>query len=112
MTARRSGSIRARGREAVLWIDHHRAVVVGHGPGGHEHVALVDREIDESEWAFGARTVGEVIDLERVLVCGPVDARTGFERAYVAVTHRPERLVDVEPAKPNRPDGAATRPTR
>jgi hypothetical protein len=32
-----------------------------------------------------------------VTVAGPAFARTSFERALVAVTHRPDRIVDVEP---------------
>jgi len=31
-------------------------------------------------------------------VSGPADVRTRFDRAYVAVTHRPDRLVDIEPS--------------
>jgi hypothetical protein len=40
------------------------------------------------------------VDEERVVVSGPADVRTQFDRAYVAVTHRPDRLVDVEPSAP------------
>ena len=39
----------------------------------------------------------EVLDRDQVNVAGPAYARTSFERAYVAVTHHPERIVDVEP---------------
>jgi hypothetical protein len=83
--------------KVVVWIDHDQAFIVGQGPDGRETVGLVDRAQGESEADFEARTVGEVVDDEQVVVSGPAYARTGFERAYVAVTHRPDRLVDVEP---------------
>jgi hypothetical protein len=35
-----------------------------------------------------------------VVVADPARARTGFERAYVAMTHRPDRFVDIEPTTP------------
>lgn len=84
-------------RKAVVWIDHERAVVVAETPDGHESVALLDRLPAESEAMFDTRTVEEIADQDRVVVSGPAHARTGFERAYVAETHRPDRLVDVEP---------------
>jgi hypothetical protein len=83
--------------KVVVWIDHDQAFLVGQGPDGRENVELVNRAANESEADFEARTVGEVVDDERVVVSGPAYARTDFERAYVAVTHRPDRLVDVEP---------------
>ena len=83
--------------KVVVWIDHNQAFIVGQGADGRESVELVDRGPEESEADFEARTVGEVVDDEQVVVSGPAHARTGFERAYVAVTHRPDRLVDIEP---------------
>ena len=83
--------------KVVVWIDHEQAFIVGHDLNGREHVALVDRAPGETEADFEARTVGEVVDDDEVVVSGPAYARTGFERAYVAVTHRPDRLVDIEP---------------
>ena len=73
-----------------------------HSSSGREPTAArpsssLDRAPGESEADFEARTVGEVVDEEQVVVSGPAYARTDFERAYVAVTHRPDRLVDVEP---------------
>jgi hypothetical protein len=83
--------------KVVVWIDHDQAFIVGQDPAGRETVELVDRAPGESEADFEARTVGEVVDDEQVVVSGPAYARTDFERAYVAVTHRPDRLIDVEP---------------
>jgi hypothetical protein len=86
--------------EAAVWIDHDQAVIVEHAPDGQETVERLDRTPQESEAAFEVRTVDQVLDQDVVVVSGPAYARTGFERAYVAVTHRPDRIVDVEPVPP------------
>jgi hypothetical protein len=85
------------GREAVVWIDRDWAVIVEQGLDCHDTVAVLDRRPAESEAVFEARTVEEIIDHAIVIVSGPCEPRTNFERAYVAMTHRPDRLVDVEP---------------
>lgn len=100
MTTRRLTAGKRPGHEAVVWIDHDQAVIVEHGPDGRESVELLDRATTEGEAAFEARTVHEVVDDDQVVVSGPAHARTEFERVYVAVTHRPDRLVDVEPRTP------------
>lgn len=97
MTTRRATTDVRPARKVVVWIDHDQAFIVGQGLDGREQVELVDRIAGESEADFEARTVGEVVDEEQVVVSGPAYARTDFERAYVAVTHRPDRLIDVEP---------------
>jgi len=83
-------------REVVVWIDHARAIIVEHDNSG-QSVQVVDRLLAEREERFEARAINEVLDRDRVIVSGPAYARTGFERAYVALTHRPDRLVDVQP---------------
>lgn len=83
--------------EATVWIDHERAVIVNSEGDERETVELVEREAGESEAGFEARAVEKVIDDERVVVTGPAFARTSFERTYVAVTHRPDRLLEVAP---------------
>ena len=88
-------------REAVVWIDHARAIIVEPGPSGHG-VQVVERLAAEREERFAARVIDEVLDRDRVIVSGPAYARTGFERAYVALTHRPDRLVDAPPTIPIR----------
>jgi hypothetical protein len=105
---------RGRGRtkrpthEATVWIDHEQAIVVERDAEGIETIAVLDREPAESEARFEARTAAEVVDEERVMVSGPADVRTQFDRAYVAATHRPDRLVDIEPSVPAaRPVGRA-----
>ena len=78
---------------AQIWIDHEHAVISG-ATRDHTRVELLEREPDESEATFEARAVHEVVDESRIVVSGPAYARTGFERAYVAMTHRPDRLVE------------------
>ncbi len=97
MPTRSATAERRPAHKVVVWIDHNQAFIVGQGPDGRETVELVDRLAGESEAAFEIRTVGEVVDDEQVVVSGPAYVRTGFERAYVAATHRPDRLIDVEP---------------
>jgi hypothetical protein len=86
--------------KTVVWIDHDQALIIGQDPDGRETVELIDRAPGETEAAFESRTVDEVVDDDEVVVSGPAHARTEFERAYVAMTHRPDRLVDVEPTRP------------
>jgi hypothetical protein len=82
---------------ALVWIDHERAVIVSDEAGGKGVVECLARGQDETVNQFEARTVDQVVDEEHVVVTGPAIARTSFERVYVAVTHRPDRLVDIEP---------------
>jgi len=82
---------------ALVWIDNEHAVIVSGEADGKDTVACLEREQDETVNQFEARTVDQVVDDERVVVSGPASARTSFERVYVAVTHRPDRLVEIEP---------------
>jgi hypothetical protein len=83
--------------EALVYIDHAHAVIVEHEPDGREVIEVLNRKRAETETAFEGRAADEVADQDRVVVSGPAFARTDFERAYVALTHRPDRIVDVEP---------------
>jgi hypothetical protein len=96
VTTRTRITTKGRSNQAVVWIDHNRAVIVEQSAGGNADVELLDRWPAETEAAFDARMVDEVVDEDRVVVRGPASARTEFERAYVAKTHRPDRLLDVE----------------
>jgi hypothetical protein len=88
-------------REALVWIDHNQAVIVEQGPGGRNCVELLNRARTETEAMFDARAVDAIGDRDRVVVSGPAYARNDFERVYVSMTHRPDRLVDVEPTTPH-----------
>jgi hypothetical protein len=81
-----------------VYIDHDQAVILDHEFDGTEAIEILTRDATETEAAFEGRTVDEVLDHDRVVVSGPAFARTEFERAYVSVTHRPDRIVDREPA--------------
>jgi len=85
--------------QAAVWIDHESAILVQPTGPGSPRVTVVDRGPHEGEAAFGARAAHEIGDRGRVLVTGPLAARTAFEREYVALTHRPDRIVDVEPER-------------
>ena len=82
---------------AVVWIDDRQAIITTTSDDGHPLVEQLGRGATEPEAAFDARTVDAVLDRDPVTVAGPAFARVAFERAFVAVTHQPERLVDVEP---------------
>jgi hypothetical protein len=85
------------GSEATIWIDHHQAVIVDRDEDRPETVEILTRGTYESEASFERRVAGEISGDDRVVVTGPAYARTQFERAYVALTHRPDRIVDVAP---------------
>ena len=95
---------RARRKEqandATVWIDHDRAVIVEQGKDDQDTTEYLERSSAESQPAFELRTIHEIIERDRIVVSGPAVARLGFERAYSAMTHRPDRIVDVEPDTP------------
>jgi hypothetical protein len=80
---------------AVVWIDDRQARITTERSDGQAVVEWLDRGPAESESRFGARIVDTVHGLDPVAVTGPADARLAFERVFVAVTHRPELLVDL-----------------
>lgn len=83
---------------AVVWIDDRQAIITTTADDGRPMVEQLGRGPQEAEATFDARTVDAVLDRDSVAVSGPAFARVAFERAFVAVTHRPERLTDIEPA--------------
>ncbi len=83
--------------DAMIWIDHQQAIIAARHGDGSPFVERLGRGPFEPEAAFEARAVDELIDYGMVTVSGPAFARTSFERALIAVTHRPDRIIDVEP---------------
>jgi ABC-type uncharacterized transport system YnjBCD ATPase subunit len=81
----------------MVWIDEHQAIITTEAADGRPMVEQLGRGTREAEAAFDARAVDAVLDRDPVSVAGPAFARVAFERAFVAVTHRPERLYDIEP---------------
>ena len=85
-------------RQASVWIDHNQAVVIDRGQiSSDPTVNVLVRASIEPEAAFQARIVEDVADDARILVAGDSAVRTAFDRTFVAITHRPERLVDALP---------------
>jgi len=82
---------------AVAWIDDGHAKVVLMGPDGRISTRLVERGT-HTEAAYLAEIVRAMGERERVVILGPGPTRLALEREYVAIHHRPDRLVDVEPA--------------
>ena len=75
-------------------------MIVAGAPDGSERVEVLERTLIERPRAPSRRgRPTPVLDIDRVLVSGPADIRTDFERVYVGITHRPDRLVDLEPAR-------------
>lgn len=83
---------------AAVWIDDRRAMVARTGDGGEIWNATIDRA-EEIELAYLARVVHAIGDRRRVAILGPGPLRLALEREYVAIVHRPDRLVDVEHAE-------------
>lgn len=79
---------------AVVWIDARHAIVARTTDPNRIGMAEVDRGTDE-EAEYLAHVVHEIGDRERVMIVGPSDVRLAFEREYVSITHRPDRLVAV-----------------
>lgn len=79
---------------ASIWIDDDEAVIRSAADDGHAILDRLVRNHGESPMAFDVRVVDEVRDDAIIEVDGPERSRLRFERAYVSVTHRPDRLVD------------------
>lgn len=78
---------------ASVWIDANQTVIIrrlGRGPAA---VEVLVREPAESEGSFDIRSANEVGDADEVLVSGAMGQQAGFDRAFVALTRRPDRLV-------------------
>ena len=84
---------------AVTWIDERQAIVAAMSREGGISTCEVSRG-----WLPEARFLAQVVrvigDRQRVVILGSSPVRLLLEREYVAAFHRPDRLVDVEPAGP------------
>lgn len=82
---------------AVVWIDATSAIVASvEGDGEASTCDITRGSLHESTYL--EQVVHAVGDRRRVMILGPGAERLALEREYVAVYHRPDRLVDVEPA--------------
>jgi hypothetical protein len=96
-TSRPTGPTRPT-TEAVVRIDQDQALILARTTEGEDALQVLARGPSETEAVFDGRILDGVIGMDRVIVSGTLDARTAFERAYVGVTHRPDRLIDIGPA--------------
>lgn len=78
---------------AVIWLDRSHALVA-RARDGRAAVTEVDRDI-EPESMYLHRVLQEAADCDRLVVMGPDSARIAFEREYVALYRRPDRLIDI-----------------
>ena len=97
------GQTKRFGPETILWIDHEQAVIVGRDANGRDTMETLERDSAESEGRFEVRIVDELIDDRSLVVTGPEEVRTDFDRAYVALTHRPDHLTDIDSSVPAAP---------
>ena len=86
---------------AVVWLDRSHALVA-RGHDGRPEVTEVDRSFDP-ETDYLLRVVHEAAGCDRLVVMGPDASRVAFEREYVALYRRPDRLIDVGQAMTPRP---------
>lgn len=80
---------------AVVWLSgRHAVIAVGDmRPGG--ITSWTTERMVESRADFLVRVVRAIGASERVMVLGPASLRLAVQRAYVGVTHRPDRLMEV-----------------
>ena len=84
---------------AVAWINGRGANVARIDLDGAVSTRTIERG-SEPEPLFLDLVVRAIGARERVVILGPSSVRLALEREYVAIYQRPDRLVDVEPARP------------
>jgi hypothetical protein len=80
--------------EAIVWIDGRHAIVASAAADGGVATRWVDRGA-ESETEFLAHVVHQIGDRPTVSIVGPSGVRLALEREFVAISHRPERLIGI-----------------
>jgi hypothetical protein len=85
---------------ATVWIDLRHALVGRTTADGSVELIELARpaRLDEPMEQWIAVVAGAIGDRQRVLILGAGPLRLALEREYVAIFHRPERIVDVEPS--------------
>lgn len=77
---------------AIVWLDRQHALVA-RSDDGHARVSEVERAFDPED-LYLLRVLREAGDCDRVMVMGPEVSRLAFEREFVALYRRPDRLID------------------
>ena len=85
--------------DAVVWIDERHAIIARREPEGQISTVEV-RRLARPENRFVAQVVHELAGRGPVMVIGSEPIRLALERRYVAVSHRPDRLL-ASPARAN-----------
>ena len=78
--------------DAVVWLDEQHAIVARRDPADRISTTEVRRR-QQPEPRYLASVVHEIAGQQHVLVIGPAPIRLALERRFVAVTHRPDRLI-------------------
>jgi hypothetical protein len=81
---------------AVVWLDRRHALVA-RVHEGHSVVTEVERDADP-DTLYLLRVAHEAAGCDRVVITGPDAARLDFEREYVTLYRRPDRLIDIGPS--------------
>ena len=77
----------------VVWLDRRHAYVA-RARDGRSVVTEVERDADPQS-AYLLRVLHEAAGCDRVVVMGPDTTRIDFEREYVSLYRRPDRIIDV-----------------
>jgi hypothetical protein len=80
---------------AVVLLAATEAVIARTRPDGRDEIARVKRRGRRAEApSFHVRVLHELGDRAPVLIMGSPAERTAFEREFVAISHRPDRLLE------------------
>jgi hypothetical protein len=85
---------------ATVWIDLRHALVGRTTADGTVELVELARpsRLDEPLEQWIAVVADAIGDRQRVLILGAGPLRLALEREYVAIFHRPDRIIDVEPS--------------
>ena len=99
-TAAASTSVTGTRPSAVAWIDDRHAYVATNASSGDLLFSEIRRRGDaaDDDPTYLVRVADAIGDRERIAIMGPDSNRLALEREYVAIFHRPDRLIDVEPS--------------
>ena len=83
--------------DAVVWIDERHAVVARVDPAGDISTTEIKRW-QQLESRYLGQVVSAIGGNEHVMLVGPQPLRLALERRFVAVGHRPDRLMATQAA--------------
>ena len=84
--------------DSVVWIDERHAILAQLNPTG--EISTVEiRRLQQPEGRYLGHVVHAIAGHEHVMVVGPQPMRLALERRFVAVGHRPDRLIAAQPSR-------------